>query len=148
MHNPFSHLDSRRPFESAPQTEVGDELAFHLEQRIRDYVAQGMDPAAARATALERFGNVTDVQRECAQMLADERRADERRADARRDWFEDLRQDLRFGLRSAARAKLFTALAVLTLALGIGANAAVFGVVKSVLLDALPYREPQRLVRV
>jgi len=143
MHNPFSHPDSRRPFESAPQTEVGDELAFHLEQRVRDYVSRGMDPSTARATALERFGNVTSVQRECAEMLEDERRAD-----ARRDWFEDLRQDLQFGLRSAARAKLFTALAVLTLALGIGANAAVFGVVKSVLLDALPYREPQRLVRV
>ncbi|HEY7861427.1 MAG TPA: ABC transporter permease [Gemmatimonadaceae bacterium] len=143
MHNPFSHPDSRKPFEAAPQAEVHDELAFHLEQRIRDYVSRGMDPATARATALERFGNVTEVQRECAQMLADERRAD-----ARRDWFEDLRQDIRFGLRSAARAKLFTALAVLTLALGIGANAAVFGVVKSVLLDALPYREPQRLVRV
>src|SRR6185437_8113058 len=122
MHNPFSHPGSRRPFEAAPQIEVGDELAFHLEQRIRDYVSRGMDPGTARASALERFGNVTSVQRECAEMLEDERRAD-----ARRDWFEDLRQDLRFGLRSAVNDTAFTALAVLTLALGIGANAAVFG---------------------
>ncbi|MFI5243169.1 MAG: ABC transporter permease, partial [Gemmatimonadales bacterium] len=143
MHNPFSHPDSRRPFEAAPTTEVHDELAFHLEQRIRDYVAKGMDAATARATALERFGNVSDVQRECAQMLADERRAD-----ARRDWLADLRQDLHFGVRSAMRSKLFSLLAVLTLALGIGANAAVFGVVKSVLLDALPYGNANQLVRV
>jgi putative ABC transport system permease protein len=73
---------------------------------------------------------------------------DDRRAERRRDWIGDLKQDLRFGLRSAMNAKLFTLLAVITLAFGIGANAAVFGVVKSVLLDALPYREPNRLVRV
>jgi predicted permease len=143
MRNPFSHPDGRRPFESAPLAEVGDELEFHLEQRIRDYVARGMDPATARATAIERFGNVGDVQRECTELLEDDRRAE-----ARRDWLADLRQDLRFGFRSAMRAKLFTLLAVVTLAFGIGANAAVFGVVKSVLLDALPFREPDRLVRV
>ena len=143
MRNPFVHPDSKLPFESAPQAEVGDELQFHLEQRISDYVAQGMDTATARATALERFGDVSDVQRECTQLLREDRRAL-----ARRDWLADLRQDLRFGLRSAMNAKLFTLLAVVTLALGIGANAAVFGVVKSVLLDALPYREPNRLVRV
>ena len=131
------------PFETAPQAEVGDELQFHLEQRIRDYIAQGMDPATARATALERFGDVGGVQRECTELLADDRRAERRR-----DWIGDLKQDLRFGVRSATNAKLFTLIAVITLALGIGANAAVFGVVKSVLLDALPYREPGRLVRV
>ena len=143
MRNPFVHPDSKLPFESAPQAEVGDELQFHLEQRIRDYVREGMDPATARTTALERFGDVSDVQRECTQLLTEDRRAL-----ARRDWLADLRQDLRFGLRSATHAKVFTLLAVVTLALGIGANAAVFGVVKSVLLDALPYREPDRLVRV
>jgi predicted permease len=143
MRNPFSHPDAKRPFEAAPQAEVGDELQFHLEQRIRDYVARGMDPATARATALERFGDVSGVQRECTELLEDDRRAA-----ARRDWIADLRQDLRFGFRSAMRSKLFTLLAVVTLALGIGANAAVFGVVKSVLLDALPYNEPNRLVRV
>ncbi|MDB4909268.1 MAG: permease [Gemmatimonadetes bacterium] len=143
MRNPFSHPDSKLPFETAPQTEVGDELAFHLEQRIHDYIAQGMDPATARATALERFGDVSGVQRECTELLQDDRRAERRR-----DWLGDLKQDLRFGFRAATRAKLFTLLAVITLAFGIGANAAVFGVVKSVLLDALPYGQPDRLVRV
>jgi putative ABC transport system permease protein len=132
-----------RPFPAKPQVEVDDELAFHLEQRVRDYVARGMDPEAARAAALARFGDINGVRRECAQLLDDDRRAARRR-----DWLDDLRQDLRFGVRSALRVPLFSLLAVLTLALGIGANAAVFGVVKSVLLDALPYRDADRLVRV
>ena len=62
--------------------------------------------------------------------------------------FPDLRQDLRFGVRSALRAPRFALLAVVTLALGIGANAAVFGVVKSVLLDALPYADADRITLV
>jgi putative ABC transport system permease protein len=65
-----------------------------------------------------------------------------------RIWIEDLAQDLRFALRAARRAPLFSLLAVTTLALGIGANTAVFGVVKSVLVDALPYTDASRLVRV
>ena len=138
MRNPFSHPDGRRPFESAPQAEVGDELEFHLEQRIRDYIARGMDPDTARATALERFGDVSGVQRECTELLEDDRRAE-----ARRDWISDLKQDLRFGVRSAMHAKLFTLLAVVTLAFGIGANAAVFGVVKSVLLMRFRIANPR-----
>jgi putative ABC transport system permease protein len=132
-----------RPFEPRPQVEVDNELAFHLEERIREYVSRGMDPAAARAAALDRFGDLTSVRDECTQLLADERRAV-----ARRDWMEDLRQDIRYGVRSALRAPLFSLLAIVTLALGIGANAAVFGVVKSVLLNALPYSDADRLVRV
>jgi len=132
-----------RLFRSEPRAEVEDELAFHLEERVREYVARGMDPEAARAAALERFGDLDGVRGECTELLAADRRAE-----ARRDWLDDLRQDLRFGVRSALRAPLFSLLAVLTLALGIGANAAVFGVVKSVLLDALPYDDAGRLVRV
>src|SRR5919197_1490167 len=123
MRDIFSRRRIRRPFETAPQAEVDDELAFHLEQRVRDYVARGMDPAAARAAALERFGDLGGVRSECTQLLEADRRAE-----ARRDWLDDLRQDLRFGVRSALRAPMFSLLAVLTLALGIGANAAVFGV--------------------
>jgi predicted permease len=69
--------------------------------------------------------------------------------DARRaDWWSDFRQDVRYGLRALRRAPLFALLAVVTLALGIGANAAVFSVLKSVLIDALPYRDAGALVRV
>jgi predicted permease len=123
--------------------EVDDELAFHLEQRIQDYVAQGMSPEAARAKALARFGDVQGVKSECTELLKAERRAQKRRG-----WLEDLAQDLRYGVRSSLRAPLFTLLAVATLALGIGANAAVFGVVKSVLLNPLPFAQSERLVRV
>jgi putative ABC transport system permease protein len=141
--NPFSRRDRSRPFEAAPQTEVDDELTYHVERRINDYIAQGMAPDAARAKALERFGDLGRVRTECAQLL----KAD-RRAAGRRDWLGDLRQDLRYGARALLKSPLFTVLAIVTLALGIGANAAVFGVVKSVLLDALPYADADRLVRI
>jgi predicted permease len=131
------------PFDRTPQAEIDDEIAFHVEERVREYIARGMDPAAARAAAYERLGNLTNVRSECTRLLEEDRHAE-----ARRDWFDDLRQDLEFGARSAMRARLFSLLAVMTLALGIGANAAVFGVVKSVLLDALPYANADRLLRV
>ncbi len=140
------HQGGKRDFQPVPpkpEAEVDDELRFHLEQRIQSYIASGMTPDAARRAALERFGDVKGVREECAQLLTQDRKAE-----ARRDWFDDLRQDLRFAWRSAARAPLFTLLAVLTLTLGIGANAAVFGVVKSVLLNALPYADPARLMRI
>jgi predicted permease len=144
MRNPFSRDgdSTGRPFRAAPQAQVDAELEFHLEQRIRDYESRGMTPDAARAAAHARFGDVGGVRRECADMLA----ADHRAAD-RRDWLDDLRQDLRYGFRSLRRAPVFSLLAIVTLALGIGANAAVFGVVKSVLLDALPYADADRVVR-
>ena len=126
-----------------PRTEVDEELRFHLEERIRNGVAAGMTPEAAREAALERFGDIASVRDECTQLLTADRRAQ-----ARRDWIDELRQDLHFALRSAARAPLFTLLTITTLAIGIGANAAVFGVVKSVLLNALPYAEPGRLMRI
>ncbi|MFN2564948.1 MAG: ADOP family duplicated permease [Gemmatimonadaceae bacterium] len=143
MRHFFSRARRALPFQPAPEVEVDDELAFHLEQRVRDYVARGMDPGEARAAALERFGDLHGVRSECTQLLEQDRRAT-----ARRDWLDDFRQDLRFGVRSALRAPMFSLLAVLTLAVGIGANAAVFGVVKSVLLDALPYPDADRLLRV
>src|SRR6476661_4980541 len=142
MRNPFAPRRPR-PFELEPRAEVDDELAFHLERRVADYVALGMDPVAARAAALARFGDIDGVRSTCAELLENDRRAADRR-----DWLDDLRQDVRYGVRSALRAPLFSLLAILTLALGIGANAAVFGVVKSVLLDALPYADADRLVRV
>ncbi|MDB4917180.1 MAG: permease [Gemmatimonadetes bacterium] len=143
MRNDESSGHGARPFPTKPESEVDDELAFHVEERVREYIARGMTPEAARTAARERFGNVGDVRRECAQLLTEDRRAE-----ARRNLLDDLGQDLRFALRSAVRAPMFTVLAVVTLALGIGANAAVFGVVKSVLLNSLQYGDPDRLVRI
>ena len=132
-----------RLFRGQPRAEIDDELTFHLEERIQEFIDAGMDPDAARAAALERLGDLREVREDCAQLLSEELRAE-----TRREWFSDFTQDVRFGVRSALRAPLFSLVALVTLALGIGANAAVFGVVKSVLLDALPYHEPDRLVRV
>src|SRR5688500_10379756 len=118
------------------EADVDDEVAFHLEMRAGELVARGWAPEAARAEALRRFGDrkqwsmaMTEVDRE--------RSAHEQRV----EWLDDLRHDLKYGVRSLLRAPVFTLLAVVTLALGIGANAAVFGVVKSVLLDPLPFAD-------
>ena len=126
-----------------PDAEVDSELRFHLEERIRANIAAGMSPDEARRAAVERFGDVESVREECARLLTVERKA--RR---RRDWLDDFRQDLRFAARSALGSPMFAMLAVLTLALGIGANAAMFGVVKSVLLNSLPYEDAGRLTRI
>lgn len=141
------HSDHRAPrrvpfVPVRPDVEVDSELRFHLEKRIQENIAAGMTPEAARTAAVERFGDVAGVREECARLLAEERMAERRR-----DWLEDLSQDIRFAGRSAMRAPVFSLLAVVTLALGIGANAAVFGVVKSVLLNSLPYAKPDQLMR-
>jgi putative ABC transport system permease protein len=125
------------------ERDVDDEVSFHLEMRVAELVTRGWSAEAARAEALRRFGDrqhwsmaMTEVDRE--------RTALEQRA----EWLDDLQQDLKYGVRGLRRAPLFSLLAVLTLALGIGANAAVFGVVKSVLLDALPYADADRVMRI
>lgn len=126
-----------------PDKEVDSELRFHIEERIKANIAAGMTPEQARQAAIDRFGDTEAVRAECVRLLAEDRATQRRR-----DVLEDLRQDLRFAVRSAAHAPMFTALAIITLALGIGANAAVFGVVKSVLLNSLPYGDADRLIRI
>jgi putative ABC transport system permease protein len=129
--------------EARVRSDVDAEIALHLEERTRKLVAHGHDPAAARAAALREFGDIRAARAEL-EAIGRRRVRNQRRA----DWWSDLRQDLKYGVRSLLQAPLFTLLAVVTLALGIGANAAVFGVLKSVLLDALPYADADRLVRV
>jgi putative ABC transport system permease protein len=141
----------RRPLFRLPRrsartldADVDEELRFHLDLRAAELAAQrGLDPEAARAEALRQFGDVEDARRYIRALDARTETATRRR-----DLVDDLRQDLRLALRGLRRNPLFTLLAVVTLALGIGANAAVFGVVKSVLLDALPYADADQLVRV
>jgi putative ABC transport system permease protein len=124
-------------------TDVDAEITFHVETRTRELIAKGLDPLAARATAMREFGDVREARAELETI--GRRRV---RHVHRVDWWSDLAQDLKYGFRSLINAPLFSLLAIATLALGIGANAAVFSVLKSVLLDALPYTEPDRLVRI
>ena len=123
--------------------EVDRELEFHLEETTDRLVAEGWDPAQARAEAERRFGRRGVVAR--AVFRIDTRR--EARGD-RRLRLAGFRDDLRHAARRLRRAPGFTALAVATFGLGIGANVAVFTVLDGVVLRPLPYADPDRIVRI
>jgi predicted permease len=126
-----------------PRGDVDDELSFHLEMRIRELIERGETPERARALALRRFGEYEASREQCIRI--DERR---RRSMARTDYASELRTDIGYALRTLLRAPGFTAVAVLTLALGIGANSTIFSVVEGVLLEALPYPGADELYEV
>ena len=121
-----------------------EELAFHVDARVAELIARGMNPDDARAEALRRMGgNIDDTSKQ----LGDSAELKERRLDVRDRW-HDFIDDVRYAVRGLRRSPGFTAVAVLTLAIGIGANTALFSAVDALLLRSLPFREPHRLMDV
>lgn len=123
------------------RTDIDDEFQFHLDMRVAELSARGLAPERARAEAMRRFGDVSDAREYCRTM--DERSTHEEK---RRAWFAELGSDVRFAARQLRRSPSFTALAVLTLALGIGATTAIFSVVNRLVLDPIPYPGGDRIV--
>jgi predicted permease len=122
--------------------EVNADIAFHLDMAVRDLMISGLTEHQARAEAERRFGNVAAVSAECRE-YADQRDHNERRAEFRTEF----RQDVTFGTRQLLRAPLFSLIAIVTLAVGFGATAAVFSAFYAVVLRPLPFDDPDRVVR-
>jgi putative ABC transport system permease protein len=131
-----------RGHSGAPK-DVEREIELHIELRTREFEAMGMSHDDARRAALDAFGDRGAIEDE---VIGIHNATISRRQ--RRDWIGELRQDLVVGARVLRRSPSFTLIALLTLAIGIGANTAIFGVLRSVLLRPLPYPRPEQLVQV
>jgi predicted permease len=117
------------------EQDVNDELRFHIERQTAANISAGLAPEEARRQAVLQLGALEGLKETC-------------REQRRGFWLESFYADVRYGLRILRKNPGFATIAILTLALGIGANTAIFSVVQGVLLAPLPYSEPERLVMV
>ena len=130
----------------ALRDETDEEVRFHIEMRVEQLMRRGVPEAEARAEALERFAAGAGSLHEARHDLhAFPTRKAARIGVAQR--IGDIVRDVWMAMRSLRRAPVFVSLAILTLALGIGASTAIFSVVRGIALRPLPYHEPDRLVR-
>jgi len=137
----YLRLDLRR--NARLDDDIAAELRFHVESRVDELVARGVRADVARETALREFGDLQRITGACRDI------GRQRERDMRiKEWLDSAAADVAFGWRSLRRAPGFAVVAVLTLALGIGATSAIFSVVSAVLLRALPYHEAQHIVHI
>src|SRR5438045_1691200 len=116
------------------QRELEEEMGLHLELRRRQQIASGIDPEAARWSAVRGFGNVTRMKEQSHMAWG-------------WNWLETFFQDAVYGLRSMLRTPAITVVALVSLALGIGANTAIFSFLDAMMLRSLPVKDPQQLVK-